>query len=148
MAQTVFILSFTILIVGAIVFYMAQGMSAIPAFQTGAGAEGLAFMQNFPTYMDWLPMAIYIVMVIGGVYAARKAQETGLSLVISYFFLLLVSVVIVVFGFILNAMFSSDALSAVGAQYPIMSFYAEYAIIFGVMYALILIIALHGGADE
>ena len=148
MVQTLFYLSFTIIIVGALLFFMAQGMSSIAIFQSGAGATGLNFVESFPSYMDWLPLAIYLVMLIVGVYAARRATESGLSLVISYFFIFIISVVIVVFGFILDAVFSSSALSAVVGSYPIMSFYAEYAIIFGVLYGLILVVALHGGSDE
>lgn len=148
MAQTVFILSFVIIIVGFILFNMGSVMAGIPIFQSGGGASGLSFVNNYPTYMDWLPLAIYVVMLLGSVIAARKAQESGLSLVISYFFVILITVVILVLGFMLNAMFESNALSSFATQLPITAFYAEYAIIFGVLYALLVLVALHGGSDE
>lgn len=148
MAQTVFILSFVILIVGFITYSMASGMASIPLFQTGAGADGVQFMQNYSTFMDWLPLAIFMVMLIVSVYSARQAQEKGLSLLISYFFIIIITVVIMVLGYILDAMFDSAALTSYATNLPITAFYAEYALIFGVLYALIVIIALHGGSDE
>lgn len=148
MAQTVFVLSFVILIVGFITYSMANGMASIPMFQTGAGADGVSFMQNYSTFMDWLPLGIFTIMLIVSVYAARQAQERGLSLLISYFFVIIISVVIMVLGYILDAMFDSAALASYAPQLPITAFYAEYALIFGVLYALIVIVSLHGGSDE
>lgn len=148
MAQIVFALSFTIIIVGVILFNMSTIMATIPIFQSGGGATGLNFIQNYPTFMDWMPLAIYTVMLIGSIYAARQATERGLSMLISYFFVFLITVVIMVLGYILDTMFNSAALSSFSSQLPITAFYAEYALIFGVFYALFVLIALHGGSDE
>ena len=142
------VFGFVILIMAVILKNFASNISSL--MPTIVVAKVLPLMENYATYWDWASLAIYIALIVISVIFARLIQSNVMFLVIAFIATPLIGVFLMVLGNIMETMLTSAAFSSVVTDMPITYFMWTGAtpLILGIIYMIIVFIALYAGKNE
>lgn len=134
--------SLMVLIVGTILFNFYESGAVRDKLPNGELNPIMQFAKNYPTYFDWIPLVVYVVLLVGSVAIARVVPFE-----ISYiiFFMLLFVVLAVATMFAANLVYYLVDLAAfadIRDQFVIIPIMAQGYLFFGMAYMAIVYGAL------
>lgn len=144
MEYTGWLITFVIIVVilGTVLFNFADRVE-----NTGqAGNENtnsmIKFAKNYPSVMDWMPLIVYLVMLIGGISLAKNVVFERGYVVLSFMLIFIMGAVSMFAANFLTYIIEFSEFSTIRPQLIVMPIMAEYYLLFGIVYMLIGFIAL------
>ena len=118
--------TFTVLIVGLVVREFADETLVSADIPDGADNPVIKFAQNYPKYVDWMPLAVYIILIIGSVITASKIPFSKGWIFITVFLTAIFSVVFYISTNFLYMVINIPEFAVQRAQMTIIPIIAQY----------------------